>query len=164
MPPLHLTDHEHVTITGESPEELVIDAHYLPSSAKPVAHLHPEQDERFEVHEGTLTARIDGTERTFAAGDRFEVPRGTVHSMWNAGDVPVNVTWRIAPALDSRGWFEALDSLNRAGRTNGAGAPRTLDMGPVLRRHRREFRLAGPPIVMDAAVAVLAAVGGVLRR
>lgn len=50
MPPTYrLTPTEHVEITEESPAVLAVEATYLPGSSRPPGHLHPEQDEHFEV-------------------------------------------------------------------------------------------------------------------
>jgi quercetin dioxygenase-like cupin family protein len=158
MTSLHLTGHEHVGLRAACDQSLEVEVTYLPGGRAPVAHLHPEQDETFEILDGTLTARIDGEERTFAAGDAFEVPRGTVHQMWNATEQPVRAIWRTSPALDTLAWFRGLDALTRAGRTG------MLDVAPLLARHRREFRLAGPRPVTAAATRVLAAAAAVKPR
>ena len=60
--------------------------HLGPGGSPPPKHFHPAQDERFEVLEGALTARVDGEERELESGDVLEIPRGAVHQMWNAGE------------------------------------------------------------------------------
>lgn len=74
-------------------------ATYPPESPFPPAHLHPEQDERFEVIEGTLTFVVDGEERVVAAGESIDVPRGSAHQVRNAGEVPATAIWQTRPAL-----------------------------------------------------------------
>ena len=67
------------------PERLELEATYEPGGAEPPAHLHPSQDERFELLAGTMRTRIDGREGEILAGEPLEIPAGTVHQMWNAG-------------------------------------------------------------------------------
>ena len=85
MTSLTLTPHESVTIRESTPELLEVEMTYRPGGRRLPAHLHPQQDESFEVLSGTIGARIDGEERTYGPGDTFEVPRGAVHQMWNPG-------------------------------------------------------------------------------
>jgi mannose-6-phosphate isomerase-like protein (cupin superfamily) len=58
-------------------------ATYIPDSPLPPAHLHPNQDEHFEVLEGTLRFLIDDTEHIVPAGQAIDVPRGSVHQVHN---------------------------------------------------------------------------------
>ena len=81
----NLTPHETVTVREHSPEALVVEGNWSSHGSAPPPHLHPGQDERFEVIEGELTAVVDGAERRLGAGDTLEVPRGAVHKMWNSG-------------------------------------------------------------------------------
>jgi mannose-6-phosphate isomerase-like protein (cupin superfamily) len=74
-------------------------ATYPAGSPLPPAHLHPAQDERFEVEAGTLTFVVDGGERVVGAGESIDIPRGAVHQVRNAGDVPAVTIWQTRPAL-----------------------------------------------------------------
>jgi len=72
----------------------------------PPPHLHPRQDEHFEVLEGAVRAVISGHQLRYSAGETFEVPAGTVHTM--GGDGPARVNWQVRPALRSADFTEAL--------------------------------------------------------
>ncbi len=39
-------------------------------------HVHPRQDERFEILSGTLRYRVGGVEREAGAGDELVIPKG----------------------------------------------------------------------------------------
>src|SRR5918998_3462122 len=95
---LNLTPHETVTVREHSPDALVVEGRWGPDGSPPPPHFHPGQDERFEVLEGELTAVVDGEQRTLGPGDTLEVPRGSVHKMWNSHDVETRAVWRTAPA------------------------------------------------------------------
>jgi len=73
---LHLTDHETVHIVRNTPYELEVEGTWTPRGSPPPPHLHPAQDEEFEVQSGRLTAVIDGVKRELGPGDTLEIPRG----------------------------------------------------------------------------------------
>ena len=82
-------------------------ATYRPGSPFPPAHLHPRQDECFEVREGALLFVIDGAHQRVAAGETIDVPRGSVHQARNDGDVPAVAIWRTSPARRTAEFFLA---------------------------------------------------------
>jgi quercetin dioxygenase-like cupin family protein len=99
-------------------ELLEMEASYDGGGGMPPEHFHPQQDERFEVLEGTIRAIIDGTERRYGLGETFEVPAGTPHQMGAEG--PSRVRWEVRPALRTAEFFERLhgdgpDSAQAAG-------------------------------------------------
>jgi quercetin dioxygenase-like cupin family protein len=87
-------------------------------------HVHPRQEERFEVLCGKLGLRVGGVERVHRAGDVIVAPAGAPHAAWNAGDDEVHVLVDFRPALRTETAFEALAGLARDGKTNRAGAPK----------------------------------------
>jgi hypothetical protein len=103
-----------------------MEAIYGGTGQMPPLHLHPNQDERFEVLEGTLRAVIEGQELVYEAGASFEVPAGTVHQM--TADPPARMRWEVRPALRTAELFETLYS--------GAAGP------DFLERFSAELRLA----------------------
>ena len=109
----HLTAHESVTLRSHSSDLLEVEGSWDAHGSAPPPHFHPDQDERFEVLEGELTAVVDGTERTLRAGDTLEVPRGAVHKMWNPGDDLTRATWQTRPAGRTLEWWKAIDALGR---------------------------------------------------
>lgn len=145
-----LTPSEHVTVRSETPESIEVEAVYAPKGSPPPSHLHPAQDERFEVLSGALTVRIGGDERVLAAGEILDVPRNTPHQMWNAAGEPARVVWRTRPAGRTKEWWATLDSLQREGRVGRDGMPGPLAFAAYLTEYRDVFRLhAGPltPVV-----------------
>ena len=87
-------------------ELLEMEVSYGGDGALPPEHFHPNQLERFEVVEGAVRTIIDGAERRYEAGEKFEVPAGTPHQM--AGDGPARLRWRVTPALRTAEFFEQL--------------------------------------------------------
>jgi quercetin dioxygenase-like cupin family protein len=154
-----LTPSESIRVRSHTPEALEVEGTWGPDGTPPPKHFHPAQDERFEVLEGVLTARVDGVERELRAGDALDVPRGAVHQMWNAGDVPVRALWRTSPAGRTAEWFAAIDGVRRSGRVDGNGMPGPLAFGVYLTEYRDVFRLAGPQPLLRPLLAGLGVLG-----
>jgi mannose-6-phosphate isomerase-like protein (cupin superfamily) len=156
---LKLTPSESVTIRRSSAEVLEVEGSYGPGGSPPPTHFHPAQDEHFEVLEGTLRAKVGGEERELGPGETLEIPRGTPHQMWNPGEHGARVVWQTRPALRTEGWFRSIDALHREGRVGRNGMPGPLAFGAFLSEYDDVFRLAGPGVLVNPAVAVLGALG-----
>ncbi len=133
--------------------ELVLE----PGGAVPGAHVHPEQEERFEVVSGTMVFRL-GLKRIVAGpGETVVVPAGKMHRFENAGDEPAHVLVEVRPALAMERLFETVISLAREGRCMRSGMPKPLDLALFVREFRREVRAPfPPPLAVRAALAPLA--------
>ena len=64
----------------------------------PALHEHPTTDEAFYVAAGEATFRLEDEELSVPAGSLVFVPRGTVHTVWNAGSEPLRGLIIISPA------------------------------------------------------------------
>jgi quercetin dioxygenase-like cupin family protein len=157
---LQITPKESVTVIRSGPEALVVEAVYGAEGEPPPKHLHPSQDELFEVLEGGLTVRVDGEERELRQWDTVVIPRGTVHQMWNPGLGEARVSWRTEPAGRTEQWFRAIDRLYREGRVGRNGEPGALAFAALLTEFDDVFRLAvGPRPVVQGALGILAPFG-----
>ena len=67
-------------------EAVVIETFVQPDGFVAAAHVHPSQEERFEVLAGTVGFKIGRSKREAGPGERITVPAGTPHKFWNAGD------------------------------------------------------------------------------
>ena len=86
---------------------------YEPHSDLPPSHIHPAQDETFEIVEGEVEFILDGVPSVHAAGAVVQVPSGTVHQLHNISDQPATVVWSTRPALRTGEFFIAMyDALN----------------------------------------------------
>jgi quercetin dioxygenase-like cupin family protein len=94
-----------------------------PGGRVPGAHVHPTQEERFDVVSGTMRFRKGLRTVTAEAGDSVVVPPGTAHRFANAGDEPARVLVRVTPALKMEQLFETVVALAREGRTFDNGMP-----------------------------------------
>jgi mannose-6-phosphate isomerase-like protein (cupin superfamily) len=156
---LKLTPSESVTVLSSTPQALEVEATYGPGGKPPPKHLHPAQDEHFEVLAGSVRVRAGSEERDLHAGGTIEIPRETPHQMWNPGARAARVRWETRPAGRTEEWFRDVDALNREA---GGGAPGPLAFAAVLAEYGDTFRLAvGPQRLVGAAIAGL---GFVARR
>lgn len=131
-----------------------------PGAAVAAAHVHPKQEERFEVLAGTLKLRIDGKERVLSVGDTAVIPAGHAHTWWNDGEDDVHVLGEFRPALRTEVFFETFFGLGRDGKTNEKGLPDPMQLAVLMREYADELRLASPPaIVQRILFTPLAAIG-----
>jgi quercetin dioxygenase-like cupin family protein len=130
-------------------------------------HVHPSQEERFEVLSGNVTFRLEGVRRRAAQGETLVVPPGTRHSFVNDGEVEAHLIVQIRPALELQEFLEAAAGLARARKITRGGAPRSpralIELAMLARHFRSCTYLARPPVAMqNAMTAPLAALGRAL--
>ncbi len=116
-----------------------------PSGFVAAAHVHPLQEELFEIIEGSVTFKIDGRELPTRPGDRVLVPAGTRHQFWNAGEEEARFACEVRPALQFEQLIETMFSLARDGKTNKRGMPSPLRLAVIARAHFDTVRLPFPP-------------------
>lgn len=121
----------------------------------PVEHIHPRQEERFEVISGTIVVRIDGRERRLGRGERITIPPGTPHTWSNGGEGELQIVTEFRPALKTEHFFETMAGLARDGKLDPTGAPRFLQIVSISRAY--DIWLPKPPIPLQRALfAILA--------
>jgi quercetin dioxygenase-like cupin family protein len=143
-------------------ELLVVDLRLSPTGHVPGAHVHPFQEERFEVTQGTMKIRNGLRAITARAGDTVVVPAKTVHRFQNAGEGPVHARVEIRPALGMEQLFETAVALAREGRTTATGTPRLLDLALFMQKFHNE--VAAPIVPARAVRAVMAPLAWLARR
>ncbi|ELY56108.1 cupin 2 barrel domain-containing protein [Natronococcus amylolyticus DSM 10524] len=132
----------------------------LDPGVKRPLHSHPDQRERFVVHEGTLGLAVEDEEFVLEPGEETTVAAGTPHTFWNAGDGELRMTTEHRPALRFEEFLRAMVALDREGGLDAEGMPANPLVGAaLLHEFRREMRPADVPTpVRRVAVPVLAAV------
>jgi mannose-6-phosphate isomerase-like protein (cupin superfamily) len=145
----------------DSKGELVeVEAFYRPSSEAPPEHIHPRQEEYFEVLAGSIDTRVNGQEKRYEAGESFRILAGTAHQMWSGGGVEARILWQTRPTLHTDDFFEIMWGLAQAGKTNKAVLPNPLQLAVILQQYRREVRPTKPPLIVQNIVfALLAPLG-----
>ena len=138
---LHLSDHETVRIVRNTPDEIEVEGTWTSGGSPPPPHLHPAQDEEFEIRSGRLTAVVDGTKHELGPGDNLQIPRRTAHKMWNAGNETVTALWRTRPAGRTADWLTTINRLT----AGGTRKPPTPALAKAVTAHSDVFRLAVGP-------------------
>jgi quercetin dioxygenase-like cupin family protein len=141
---------------AETGGELVKVESELPAGGpKPPVHLHPRQEERFQILSGRVDARVGGERRVLETGEELTIPAGVPHEMSAAGDQPARVLWQTRPALRTEQFFETAWPL---------GAPGPLTGAALVHRFSDEFRLPFPWPVQRPLLAVLAGLARLTGR
>jgi mannose-6-phosphate isomerase-like protein (cupin superfamily) len=118
-----------------------------PGAPPPPLHVHPYQEERFEIIRGTVTFRMAADQITCRSGQGVSVPVGVPHTFHNDGADEFEMIGEYRPGLPelSRRFHEVYFALARAGLTDAKGMPKlwqaALEM-PLVSDH---VRLASPP-------------------
>jgi quercetin dioxygenase-like cupin family protein len=129
-----------------------------PDGKVPGAHVHPEQEERFHVLEGTMRFRLGMRTIVATAGESVVVPAGRVHKFANGGDETARVRVEVEPALDMEDLLTTTAELAHEGNVLASGMPRPLHLALFVRRFQREVKAPFPPAwVVRATTAPLAA-------
>jgi quercetin dioxygenase-like cupin family protein len=118
-------------------------------------HYHPEQEETYQVLEGTLEVFRDDRWRAVPAEESLTVPRGAVHGFRNTSEMPVRFLNVHRPALAFQKHLETLDRLSRAGKIRGTKDPRSLIyMSMSAVEHRPDVTVKPPQWMMKALAFV----------
>ncbi len=125
-------------------------------------HVHPLQEERFEVLAGSVKFRVNGVESELQAGKTAIVPQGTPHVWWNDGDEEARVMVEVRPALRFEEFFETFFGLAQDGKVDKkTGLPNLLILAMVMREFKHEIHLAQPPVQVQGVLFLL--LGGIGR-
>jgi quercetin dioxygenase-like cupin family protein len=122
-------------------EAVVLECFVQPTGFVATAHVHPGQDERFEVLKGKVGFKLDGQEIVAHAGDRIRVPAGTSYRFWNAGDEEAHFVCEVRPALQFEQLIETMFGLAADGKTNRKGMPNPLRLAVIANDHFDTVRL-----------------------
>jgi quercetin dioxygenase-like cupin family protein len=145
------------TASDTGGELLAFELFLAPNGHVPGAHVHPEQEERFEVVKGTMKFRRGLKTVIARAGDTVVVPAGVTHRFENAGNELAHVLVEVRPALRMEQLFETATALAREGRTNRKGLPKPLELALFVREFEQEVKAPFPPAgVVRAVMAPLA--------
>lgn len=143
---------------------LVADLYARPGAAVAGEHVHPHSTEAFTVVRGTLSFRLDGVEQRADAGTRVEIPPGTPHDWWNAGEETAWVILEVDPGRRFETMIRNLFGLARDGRTDRNGRPSLLQAALLAREFDDTIRFTSPPRALQrplfAALAPIARLRG----
>ena len=171
---IHAGDTIHNPVTGErivfrqtsqetNGEAVVIETFVQPNGFVAAAHVHPGQEERFEILRGSVGFKVGGKKLVAGPGQRLTVPAGAPHRFWNAGDEEAHFVCEVRPALQFEALLETMFALAADGETNRKGMPNPLRLAVIANAHFDTVRLPFPPaVVQRIGLALGAPVGRML--
>lgn len=142
-------------------ELLEMDLYLAPGGFIAAPHVHPNQEERFEISGAAVMFRVGRSERLVQPGEVVVVPPGTPHVWWNPSEEEAAARVQFRPALATETFFETFFGLASDGKVNRKGLPNFLHMSVLANAYRREMQLPAP---MQAILGTLALALGPLGR
>src|SRR5512132_1706932 len=142
-------------------QAVVIETFVQPNGFVAAAHVHPSQDEQFEVLSGSVGFKIGGEKLVAGPGQRLTVPAGTAHKFWNAGDDEAHFVCEIRPALQFESLIETMFGLATDDKTNKKGMPNPVRLAVIANHHFDVVRL---PVIPAWMQKVALAMGAPLGR
>ena len=144
-------------------ERVVVETFVEPNGAVAAAHVHPAQEERFEVLAGELEFRLGKRTLVAKPGDRVLVPAGTPHRFRNVGDETAHFVCEVTPALGFEQLIETMFSLAEDGKVSKKGMPNPFRLAVIAKHHFGDVRLPFPPAWLQrVGLALGAPLGRVL--
>ena len=126
-------------------ESVVVEAFVTPDGAVAAAHVHPTQEETFEIVAGEVEFKLGRKTIVARPGDRVVVPAGTSHRFRNAGDETAHFVCEVRPALGFEQLIETMFGLAADEKVNRKGMPNPLRLAVIARHHFDDVRLPFPP-------------------
>lgn len=130
-------------------EAVVIEVQVQPGGCVAAAHVHPGQEERFQVLRGSIGFRVGRTKSVAGPGERMTVPVGVRHQFWNAGEGEAHFVCEVRPALKFEQLLETMFALAADGKTNRRGMPNPLRLAVIAHAHFDTVRLPFPPALVQ---------------
>jgi len=141
-------------------QAVVIETFVQPNGFVAAAHVHPSQEERFEVLRGSVGFKVGRKKLVAGPGQRITVPAGTPHKFWNAGEEEAHFVCEVRPALQFEALLETMFALAADGKTNRKGMPNPLRLAVIANAHFDDVRLPHVPAFAQKAALVTGAALG----
>ena len=153
---------EYARVVEHTAERAVGELLAVPGAAVAGPHIHPAQEERFEVVDGVMGYRLGDHRGELRIGEAVTVPPGMVHDWWNAGDGNLRARVTVTPPGLFAGMIGAAWGLAVVGRTNAKGMPKLADAALLAETFGNEIVFERPPQAVQRALA--ATVAPIARR
>jgi quercetin dioxygenase-like cupin family protein len=133
-----------------------------PNAVTPPLHIHPRQQEEYEVLSGKLDVHLDGRWQSLPEGERLSVPRGSPHTFRNGSGVRVRIRNAHKPALGFQDYMEELHALIQDGKVKDFKSLSSLiHIALLMEKHDETIVPAGAP--RQTVMRLLARLGHRLR-
>ena len=149
--------------TDESGDEVLLVKCWADPTGGVPPHIHPAQNEYFEVLEGEMTFTAGREKKVVRAGEAINVPPGTRHAYENRSKAQVHMVVTVKPPADLESFLTMTARLGREGHLARVGplrGPRGLRSLPhvalLLERHRENTVILNPPPILQRLIYPLA--------
>jgi quercetin dioxygenase-like cupin family protein len=122
-------------------------------------HVHPHQDEIYQVIEGEIELYLNGSWRTLKAGEQITIPKGTVHGFRNSGKQKVVAFNSHEPGLRFGEMLETIQQYINDGKiTSTKGFKNLAYMSSIMVEYKEVMVTIKPP---SAVIKIMARIGKV---
>ena len=137
-------------------DPVIMIAEIGPREAGPPTHIHPRQQETYEVLEGEAEFLLDGKKRIVKQGETIEIPLGTPHTFVNTSDNWLRMRDTHQPALTFEEMMRELHGLIHSRKVRGFGDLRSLVYLSMLWvKHQELQRSTQPPFFVMQCMNVV---------
>ena len=140
------------TATETGGELVAFDAIGPPSGFGTQSHVHPHQEERYEVISGAIGLAVAGRKQVLRAGETGVVPPGTPHRLFAVEAGEPRVRFELRPARRVEAFLERYVELGQTGQFTKRGYPRLLPGAAMAREFADEGYATRPPLAVQRAV------------
>jgi quercetin dioxygenase-like cupin family protein len=130
-------------VSPESPFEVITELYPGGESA---VHVHPQQDEIYEVIEGQIELYLNGAWKTLKTGERVTIPKGAVHAFRNTGNKKVTAFNSHHPGLRFGEMLEVIQQHIDDGKiTSTKGFKNLAYMSSIMVKYNDVMTTIKPP-------------------
>ena len=97
-----------------------------PNAVSPPLHIHPRQEEDYEVLQGSLDIHFEGSWMRLPEGESMTVPRGEAHTFRNSSGLRVRFRNVHRPAVGFQDYLEEVHALTQEGKITSTTDPSSL--------------------------------------
>ncbi len=108
----------------------------------PTQHIHKAEEEAFYILEGEVNIKIGEQTISGTVGSFVLIPRGTVHTFWNAGATPAKLLIIFSPAGFERAFVEVWGEREEEGEIDHA----TWVERMMAVSDKYNMEIVGPPL------------------
>jgi quercetin dioxygenase-like cupin family protein len=148
--------------SGEDAEGHLLEMEcFSPSSAmKEPEHIHPFQENSFEVISGKMSFSVNGKVQIIGPEESIIISKGVPHFFWNDSGTEAHYIQYFKPALQIENFFRTFFTLARENRLNNNGLPNIFLISIISLKYQNEIRLVKPPWVLQKMIfSILSPIG-----
>jgi mannose-6-phosphate isomerase-like protein (cupin superfamily) len=139
---------------------ITMECEFFPN-AQSGLHIHPHQDEEFQILSGALDVWLNGQWQQLSTGQKITIPKGSPHEFRNTSGEVVRLINTHTPGLRFREYMEGIERLIRENKITGMGGfKNTLYLSRYVVEYNDVLILVKPPYPLVKLAARLASLLG----